>query len=338
MKKQFNLALLCLLILFSCSQDISIEPLSEPHFKTDLPAFPLAYLYIVVREYEHLKLDNDFKYSKEDYIEKRLMELFPTKAYKGIYNNAMTEANHFVKDYNAYSETTISYNESFDILDSTFIDEEYYPFVSFEDEINYLNLSQEEIQSFSVLDKIAFSNLNKSQFDSAFSVTNRFWINEISFVAFTIPLAFVVKYSVFRIMQSKIRADAKAEYYFPNNKEYDSKRDAFRHIFVSMHLRRYLGRTGSAMIMSAHEYFNPNSNIRDKHMDLHNNIVGRAAKYWTFRGGYFKNRFDWEKWAKKIKNYVDNEKNGVDMDWEDNHQANYKKDVEKVSKKKYVYY
>ena len=41
---------------------------------------------------------------------------------------------------------------------------------------------------------------------------------------------------------------------------------------------------------------------------------------------------------KKLKNYIDNYNNGVDMDWENNHSADYEKDADKVHSKKYIYY
>ena len=338
MKKRFNIVALCLLLLFSCSKDVSVEPLLEPNFKTDLPTFPLHYLYIIVREYEYSKQTNSFNPNKAEYIENRLIELFPSKAYKGIYNDALYEANSYLQNYNDYSESVVSFNESMGILDSSFIDDEYRPFTSYDDEILYLQLSDEEIQSFDVLDAIALAYLNKNQLDSVFSMPNRFWTNGISATPFVIPLAFIVKYSIFRIMQSKMRAEIKTEHFYYDELAHGSKSDAFRHIFVSMHLRRYLGRAGSSMVMSSYEYLNPNPNDRDKYMDLHNNVIGRATKYWTFRGSYLKNRYDWELWAHNTKKFIDNTNNGVNMDWALNKNINHKKEVDNVSSKKYIYY
>jgi hypothetical protein len=107
---------------------------------------------------------------------------------------------------------------------------------------------------------------------------------------------------------------------------------------MSMQLRRYLGRTASAMIMTAYEQFNPNSRDSDKYMDLHNNRVGRGKKYWAFRWAYFRHRYDWERWGVNAKNFINNHKNGADMDWEDCHLERCQSEADKVSSLKYIYY
>ncbi|MDA9898250.1 hypothetical protein N9D69_01620 [Flavobacteriales bacterium] len=81
MKKLVPTAILLLVLsLFSCSRDYSLEPLLETIFNTDLPSFPLAHLYIVEREYDYLAAD-DTHISREDYFERRLIELFPHISY-----------------------------------------------------------------------------------------------------------------------------------------------------------------------------------------------------------------------------------------------------------------
>ena len=92
------------------------------------------------------------------------------------------------------------------------------------------------------------------------------------------------------------------------------------------------------MVMSAYEYLNPNAQDSDKYMDLHNNRVGRGGKYWAMRGGYFKHRYDWERWALNAKNFINNSNNAVDMDWENGNLEECKSDADKVSVKKYIHY
>lgn len=338
MRKLTLLALLCLaLSFFSCSKDYPIEPILEPVFNTHLPSFPISHLYIIEREYDLLHSANSNQ-SREDYFEQRLMQLFPYSAYKGMTHEAKVEAEHFKQSYHQYIESVTHYNELTNSIDSSLIIEEYQPYTSHEQELINMNLSNSEIVALRVWDDIALSQFNKSQMDSVFKVSNRFCINDVNISFVLIPIVIAVEYSVFRIFQSQIRAQQKAEFYFPNHLGSGYKGDAFRHVYVSMMLRRYLGRSGSAMVMTAYEHLNSNPLASDKYMDLHNNKVGRGKKYWSFRGGYFKHRYDWERWALNTKNYVNNIQNGADMDWENGNLESCQSDADKVSLKKYIYY
>jgi hypothetical protein len=338
MKKLTLMAVLCLaLSFFSCSKDYPIEPIPEPIFNTNLPSFPLSYLYIIEKEYDLLH-STDFKQSREHYFEKRLIELFPNTAYDGMTREAKVEAEHFEESYNQYIKFVTNYSMLTNSVDSSLMVEEYQPYMSYEQEVINMNVSHSEVVALSVWDNIALLQLNKSQMDSAFHAFGRFWINDVNISYMLIPLAIAVEYSVFRILQSKIRAQQKAEFYFPNALGSGCRGDAFRHVYVSMMLRRYLGRSGSAMVMSTYERLNPNPKVSDKYMDLHNNKVGRGRKYWSFRGGYFKHRYDWERWAVNTKNYINNLQNGADMDWESGSLESCESDAEKVSSKKYIYY
>lgn len=338
MKKLVPTAILLLVLsLFSCSRDYSFEPLLEPIFNTDLPSFPLAHLYIVEREYAYLAAD-DTHISREDYFERRLIELFPHISYRGMMHDAKVEAQVYELSFNQYTESVANYNTLLNIQDSSSLVDDYQPYVSYEQEVINLNLSTEEMDALVALNTIAFSCLNKNQMDSVFHIFNRFWFNKVNSSHILIPLSIVSHYSIFRIFQSKTRAEQKAEFYFPENMGSGQKGDAFRHVFVSMHLRRYLGRMGSAMVMSAYEYFNPNLLDRDRYMDLHNNRVGRGSKYWIMRGDYIKHRNDWGRWALNASNFINNSKNGKDMDWENEEHENCKSDAETVSSKKYIFY
>lgn len=44
-------------------------------------------------------------------------------------------------------------------------------------------------------------------------------------------------------------------------------------------------------------------------MDLHNNDIGRSHGYHSFRGHYVWDRWDWGEWARKVRNYVNNDAN-----------------------------
>ena len=95
---------------------------------------------------------------------------------------------------------------------------------------------------------------------------------------------------------------------------------AFKHICVSMLLRRYLSITKAFLIMDVvyEGITNQNDNARDTHMDLHNNMVGRETKYWTFRGSYFGDMYDYNLWISRIYSFVQNSNNGAYRSWQIN--------------------
>jgi hypothetical protein len=212
------------------------------------------------------------------------------------------------------------------------------PYKNFEDDTNFIKLSEKELVQFNYLEAIAKKNYNKVKLDSVLSLPSRYFLYGIPFLHIPLHISIVSKYSVFRIYLSHHRAIEKTKYYYPETKSSGSKGDAFRHIFVSMHLRRYLGRPASALIMSSYEKIYQNPNLRDTYMDLHNNKLGRHKCYWKFRGHIFNDKYKWHKWARNIKSFVDDQSNGVDMDWENNHSTNYLKEAQEVHPKRYIYY
>jgi hypothetical protein len=338
MKKLTYQAILCLVLsLFSCQKDIPIEPLAEPVFLSHLPAFPLTHLYIINREYEMLNQDLQFN-SREEYLEKRLIELFPQTAYRGMVQEAKIESQNYEQSYNLFTESLTHYSDLMQEVDSPLIDESVPAYISVEDDMNFTQLTAQEIEDLAAWDNIALAQFNKSQMDSLFTTTNRFWTNNTITIPIVIPITLAVKFSVFRIFQSMSRSYQQSEFYFPDELYSGYKGDAFRHVFMSMQLRRYLGRTASALVMMAYEQFNPNSRDSDKYMDLHNNKVGRGKKYWAFRGAYFKDRYNWERWAVNAKNFINNPKNGEDMPWEHGHLERCQSEADKVSSLKYIFY
>ncbi|MDO9154949.1 MAG: hypothetical protein Q7U47_14780, partial [Paludibacter sp.] len=93
-----------------------------------------------------------------------------------------------------------------------------------------------------------------------------------------------------------------------------TKVDAFKHTCVSMLLCSYLTQPSAWAIMGYYEIANPNKPC-DKYMDFHNNSVGRDTKYWTFRGPYFNNLFNWQTWTLRVCDFINNSGNGIKMNW-----------------------
>jgi len=83
---------------------------------------------------------------------------------------------------------------------------------------------------------------------------------------------------------------------------------------------------------------NPNSPC-DKYMDLHNNSLGRNTQYWTFRGPYFKNLFNWQTWTSRVNVFIENSNNAIKMNWNlSTAESTVKSDESSADRKKFIYW
>tara|TARA_B110000003_G_scaffold133975_1_gene135947 strand:+ start:111 stop:1190 length:1080 start_codon:yes stop_codon:yes gene_type:complete len=358
MKKVKKLILLPLvLFMFSCDKEfentpnvVGIDPPTEPVFRSETPMFPVSSMHIIQREYVNLTSNQERSTtatSSDEYIEQRLIELYPELAYEGIINDSKQELEKFEDEYSQYLIELNNYYLS--IGADSLIEEEqdYREFTSVEDEIEFMQMTEAEIEEFLQLENFAKSKklVNREQLDdlmfsSALPNDNVVQQKSGTLLIGTLIVA-AIGYPFSRIIQSRNRAESKTIEFFENNKEAGQKGDAFRHIYVSMLLRRYITRAGSSIVMSGYEVLSPNPNARDTYMDLHNNKVGRHTKYWTFRGKYFKDRYKWELWASRAKNWVNSSSNAVlKSDWYDSNpnKADAKREEALVSDYKYIYY
>ncbi|HLM68752.1 MAG TPA: hypothetical protein VK358_14530 [Longimicrobium sp.] len=88
--------------------------------------------------------------------------------------------------------------------------------------------------------------------------------------------------------------------------ESDTKRDAHRHIYWSMMLRRWIGETMAKAVTDWYEN-QANSVGPARVMDFHNNAIGRTHRYNSFRGHWLWDRWDTSEWAVRVRDYVNNE-------------------------------
>jgi hypothetical protein len=79
-------------------------------------------------------------------------------------------------------------------------------------------------------------------------------------------------------------------------------------------------------------------------MDFHNNSIGFNTMYDSFRGGFFKDLNNWEKWSENVRNYVNNPGNGVIMPgWDDESteptsNSDARNQTKNIPSNKYIYY
>jgi hypothetical protein len=108
-------------------------------------------------------------------------------------------------------------------------------------------------------------------------------------------------YKYFRAKQAAHRAVAKTAEFFPSFTGNDDQADAFRHIYLSVMLRRYLGKTVTKAVTDDHE----SNSVGATHvMDLHNNDIGRTHRYEQFRNHWLWDRWDWREWARRVRDYI----------------------------------
>jgi hypothetical protein len=358
MKVKFLALISLMLLMFSCENTtenesalIELGAPTEPEFTADLPLLPATSVHILQREYAHsvnsLK-KNAKSFSLAEYMELRLLELYPETAYKGMMQVAIEEMDKYKAEYEQYLTELNEYYMSVGADSLISVEDDYREFTTLEDEIEFLEMTEEEIEKFHELEAFATSEnlVSREVLDSLMGCINAQNRNElikksgILNPTFLLNAAGIAGYSTWRIIQSRDRAENKTEQYFDGEDAPGEKGDAFRHIYVSVLLRRYITRVGADAVMSGYEIVKSNDHKRDTYMDKHNNKVGRHTQYWTFRGAYLADRYKWELWAERAKDWVNNSSNGVFMDWyvTDPDKETAKSEEAEVDDDKYLYY
>ncbi|MBO5974839.1 MAG: hypothetical protein J6U44_05640 [Paludibacteraceae bacterium] len=342
MKKYFIFIIIAICVYSCKSKQLIQQPIIDEQSPittvdtTKIPSFPAEIIYILAREYEAIHDETKQKYHTEkakseredsitidNYLEKRLIQFYPNLAYKGM-----------IKKLYFLSQNSIPKKQQKDLLQPTLEiklsekkeNERFHTYVSDKDEIEFLNMTSEEIKIYRQLNALADSSLffslndleNISLNDSNFQTKKQLLSDSIPFFLkenLTIPLIFSGggSYVFYRIMQSKARAEYVSEYLYPQRTKYGMQGDAFRHIFVNVMLKRYTSEALAWLIMDIYWEKAGNNAPCDLLMDLHNNSVGRSTKYQYFRGD---NLFDWQKWAKNIEFFInDTTRNATFKNW-----------------------
>lgn len=312
-----------------------------PIIHSNLPTFSFDALYVVTKEYESAedgtsrKIDYNGReitsYSKSEYLEARLIDLYPYKAYEGITEESQNFYDSLCSVYNSYPETVFpNPNSNRNSLSTTKNDEELI-YISDENEMKILCMNDKEIAHFRALIELARME-NFATIDDINKIntikTTRIWA-DFGFIAVALG-----SYVYNRAQLCRARTELKTRAFYNNDGIEGKTSDAFKHIFVNVQLRRNLTRVLAYMIMDVYwERTHPNKPC-DKYMDWHNNYVGRVSKYSDFRVSN-----DWETWADNVYNYTSNNANAVKTNWTKNTPESTVKEEEKnISDYKYIYY
>lgn len=316
---------------YSCKTKKTLEDASESTSvkvqadTTLIPSFPSEVLYVVSREYESVWDSTTEKYntveaeyirennvSIKDYMEKRLITLFPNLAYIGLMEKIEGKAKDLIPEM---TRRTPSFRSQDGYYMPSFAERVDLEKISDVNEINHLLLSHSELKLFNKLNALAdtshFVTLEQVSDiqvkDSLWNVDKKlsedsvpYYMKESMLISFL--TSGVGSHVFFRIMQSKARATYVAEFFYPGLTKDGRKGDAYKHLYVNTMLRNYVGATMAWLVMDIY-WENAASNAPcDMIMDLHNNHVGRNSRYKDLRGT---EKSNWIDWAYNVKLFVE---------------------------------
>lgn len=303
---------------------------------TVIPSFPSEMLYVLGKEWEAVYDTTSAKYNTEfavqlradsvgmgEYIEKRLTELYPEKAYKGYISKIETICKEILQQY--VSTSPITNNIQAELSDTGTFEEStgnallqisHNTDSTYTEEHSALEFTPQEETQFTTLNNLARQKerATRNDFDTlqiaAFEEENLL----LSVMLWSGPKMF------YRIIQSKARAEKLARYYYGEETHSGKPGDAFKHIYVNVLLHTYTNALTAWLVMDMYwEHAHPNAPC-DHYMDLHNNIVGRDTRYHEFvnteSAKECSNAREWLLWAEQVQHFVQDSTNGSFQQWD----------------------
>ena len=334
--------ILCLALVGCRTQQLSPLPIANipSPDTTALPSFPAEALYVLGAQWEADSLLQQ-ELSIADYIEQELMRLYPERAYNGYINKLYSITDRLLVSSPQrptlfapkQQEIRFAHSQSpcgtlYAILDS----------LSLNEELQVLELTPQEQADWQRLQALAHSKqpLTREAFDT---LNIEFFDEEnilLTLLLWRGPRLF------YRVLQSKARAEKLAYYYYGEATNNGRPGDAFKHIYVNVLLRTYVGDWLSHAIMDIFwEWKSPNAPC-DHFMDLHNNIIGRQTRYEDFTTLDTQCNADmrhWLQWAENVQHFVQDSVNGHRQSW-DKETPTFivEPAAEKVSDTQYIYW
>lgn len=307
---------------------------------TVLPSFPAEALYVLGAKWEADSVLQQ-EQSIADYMEQELMRLYPEKAYKGYINKLCSVADRLLvssaqrptlfvpkQQELRFVQTHSSSSALYAVLDSLSADEELQVLeLTPQEEADWLQL-QALVHTEQPLTRKAFDTLDISYFDEEnILLTLLLWRGPRMF---------------YRVLQSKARAEKLAYYYYGDATNNGRPGDAFKHIYVNVLLRTYVGEWLSHAIMDVFwEWKSPNAPC-DYYMDMHNNIIGRQTRYADFTTIDTQCNADmrhWLQWAENVQHFIQDSVNGDFQGWDKETPTFIVEPAAKeVSKEQYIYW
>lgn len=311
--------ILCLALVGCRTQQLSQlphHPIASPD-TTILPTFPAEALYVLGARWEADSMLQQ-EVTIADYLEQELIRLYPERAYKGYVQRLCSVADRLLvssqytptlfapkqQEIHFSSATTSNQSALYTMLDSA----------STHEEIMLLEFTPQEQADWETLQSLVDSDqpLTRETFDT---LNIEFFDEEnilLTLLLWRGPRMF------YRVLQSKARAEKLAQYYYGEATNNGRPGDAFKHIYVNVLLRTYVGDWLSHAIMDIFwEWKAPNAPC-DHFMDLHNNIIGRQTRYQDFTqiDTQCSDTRHWLQWAENVQHFVQDSVNGHRQSWD----------------------
>ena len=351
MKNSYLLLLLIILLLVGCisqrrrirgGERYESETIIEPD-TTIVPIFDPAVLYVLAREYEG---EQDTLRSMGEYVEERLIELYPERAYRGMMSKMADVTMSRLQEVHKmpqYRKNTV------DGISMSSPNEVYFNSVSDSAEVELMQMTEAEASIFWDLNaladaenKVRLADFNSiSAFDSEWGLKAVLMGDEIPYIAkeewaMSFVSMGVASSTIYRVLQSKARAEYVARHFYHANTSYGKRGDAYKHIFVNLLLRKYTTSRIAWLIMDVYWERASVNKPCDNVMDFHNNLVGREYQYDNLLGG----SDDWRKWAYNLRDFIDDTTHNAEfMNWRlDTPSLIVNEEEKKVSPNKYIYW
>ena len=350
MKNSYILLSLLILLLVGCVSQRHIPKGSEAFESvivtpdtSVIPLFDASVLYVLAREYEN---SNDTLISMGEYVEERLIEIYPERAYKGMMSKVAEQTMSRLQKIRKSPQFRANV---IDGLTLSSLNESYFNAVSDSAEVEFMDMTEAEASVYWELNSLADSKGNFQlvqidsirAFDSEWGLNAVLMGNEIPYIAkeewvMSFVSMGVASSIIYRILQSKARAEYVARHFFHSNTSFGKRGDAYKHIFVNLLLRKYTTSQIAWLVMDIYwEWASVNSPC-DNVMDYHNNLVGREYQYENF----LKDSEDWRRWAYIVRDFVNDTINNSEfMNWRlDTPSFIINEEEKKVSSNKYIYW
>jgi hypothetical protein len=345
--------ILCL-ALVGCRTSHSL-PVSTPRHQTPdtttIPTFPAEALYVLGAQWEADSLLQQ-KQNIAEYIEQELIRIYPEKAYKGYINRLCTITDRLLENSKQRPTLFAPQREEISFASTSTgtlpqsIEQQstgatnlylYLDSLTLAEEIQIMAFTPQEQADWETLQSLVHSPkpLTREAFDT---------LNITGFEEENVLLTMLLWRGpriFYRVLQSKARAEKLAYYYYGDATNNGRPGDAFKHIYVNVLLRTYVGDWLSYAIMDVFwEWKAPNAPC-DHFMDLHNNIIGRQTRYQEFShiDAQCSDTRYWLQWAENVQHFVQDSVNGHRQSWDKETPTFIVEPAAKqVSSKQYIYW
>lgn len=241
---------------------VPVRPIA-PVLEAKAPGYPPLAIYIVYREYVHQNpglttlSDDDPRY--QQYMEKRLRELYPARGYAGMMRDAVAEARRNRLLVRQYERDVREYDRRMRALSTA-----------------------------STNSSSATSTCEASYADSNAGADSS-WSGQEEFAVPPDEQLPTIQMEIDTLQLEGPEVDA-------------------IHYYEALATGTYApggGPGGGDTINMTGVEDGSTARV----MDLHNNDIGRSVRYHAFRGHWLWDRWDWQEWAAKVRNYIDNPAN-----------------------------